>query len=100
VQNVGGKVIVKSIRATSAAENAGLSVNDEVVGCNGFRVDQAMFDAMINGLVTDDEVEVLVARDELLFSIDVKITNYTRPQFFVTPSNTVDELAKFNYWLR
>lgn len=100
VQNVGGKVIVKSIRATSAAENAGLSVNDEVVGCNGYRVDQAMFDAMMNGLVTDDEVEVLVARDELLFSIDVKITNYTRPQFFITPSNTVDELAKFNYWLR
>lgn len=100
VQNVGGKVIVKSIRATSAAENAGLSVNDEVVGCNGYRVDQAMFDAMMNGLAADDEVEVLVARDELLFSIDVKITNYTRPQFFITPSNTVDELAKFNYWLR
>jgi len=100
VQNSDGKVIVKSIRAGSAAEDAGLSVNDEVIACNGYRVDQAMFDAMMNGLALNEEAEVLLSRDEILFSSRVKITNYTRPQFFMTPTNNPTENFKFNYWLR
>ena len=67
----GGKVIVKNVRAGSAAEEAGLSVNDEIIGCNGFRVDQADFDGMVNSANTGDEVNVLVARDELLFELKV-----------------------------
>ena len=100
VQNSGGKVIIKSIRANSAAEDAGLSVNDEVIGCNGYRVDQAMLDGIMNGLEVNEEVELLLSRDEILFSVNVKITNYTRPQFILTPTNSVEEAAKFNYWLR
>lgn len=100
VQNIGGKVIIKNIRAASAAEDAGLSVNDEVIACNGYRVDQAMFDAMMNGLALNDEAEVLLSRDEILFSTRVKITNYTRPQFLMAPTNNSSESLKFNYWLR
>ena len=100
VQNSGGKVIIKSIRANSAAEDAGLSVNDEVIGCNGYRVDQAMLDGIMNGLEVNEEVELLLSRDDILFSVKVKITNYTRPQFILTPTNSVEEAAKFNYWLR
>ena len=100
VQNSGGKVIIKSIRANSAAEDAGLSVNDEVIGCNGYRVDQAMLEGIMNGLEVNEEVELLLSRDEILFSVNVKITNYTRPQFILTPTNSVEEAAKFNYWLR
>ena len=100
VQNSGGKVIIKSIRANSAAEDAGLSVNDEVIGCNGYRVDQPMLEGIMNGLEVNEEVELLLSRDEILFSVKVKITNYTRPQFILTPTNSVEEAAKFNYWLR
>ena len=100
VQNSGGKVIIKSIRANSAAEDAGLSVNDEVIGCNGYRVDQAMLDGIMNGLEVNEEVELLLSRDDILFSVKVKITNYTRPQFILTPTNSAEEAAKFNYWLR
>ena len=100
VQNSGGKVIIKSIRANSAAEDAGLSVNDEVIGCNGYRVDQAMLDGIMNGLEVNEEVDLLLSRDEILFSVKVKITNYTRPQFILTPSNSMEEATKFNYWLR
>ena len=100
VQNSGGKVIIKSIRSNSAAEDAGLSVDDEVIGCNGYRVDQAMLEGIMNGLEVNEEVELLLSRDEILFSVKVKITNYTRPQFILTPTNSVEEAAKFNYWLR
>ena len=47
----GGNVIVKSIRAGSCAEDAGLSVGDEIIGCNSYRVDQRMLDGMMNGLI-------------------------------------------------
>ena len=100
VQNSGGKVIIKSIRSNSAAEDAGLSLDDEVIGCNGYRVDQAMLEGIMNGLEVNEEVELLLSRDEILFSVKVKITNYTRPQFILTPTNSVEEAAKFNYWLR
>ena len=100
VQNSGGKVIIKSIRSNSAAEDAGLSVDDEVIGCNGYRVDQAMLEGIMNGLEVNEEVELLLSRDEILFSVKVKITNYTRPQFILTPTNSTEEAMKFNYWLR
>ena len=54
----------------------------------------------MNGLEVNEEVELLLSRDDILFSVKVKITNYTRPQFILTPTNSVEEAAKFNYWLR
>ena len=75
-------------------------MNDEVIGCNGYRVDQAMLEGIMNGLEVNEEVELLLSRDEILFSVNVKITNYTRPQFILTPTNSVEAAAKFNYWLR
>jgi hypothetical protein len=50
--------------------------------------------------IKNEEVDLLLSRDEILFSVKVKITNYTRPQFILTPSNNLEEAAKFNYWLR
>jgi predicted metalloprotease with PDZ domain len=96
----GGKVIVKNVRVGSAAEEAGLSVNDEVIGCNGFRVDQADFDGMVNSANTGDEVSVLVARDELLFELKVKITAYERPQYKLTPIDSPKTNALKEFWLR
>jgi hypothetical protein len=59
-----------------------------------------MLDGIMNGLEVNEEVELLLSRDDILFSVKVKITNYTRPQFILTPSNSMEEAAKFNYWLR
>jgi hypothetical protein len=51
-------------------------------------------------LALNDEAEVLLSRDEILFSTRVKITNYTRPQFLMVPTNNSSESLTFNYWLR
>ena len=95
-----GKVMVKSIRAGSAAEEAGISVGDEIIGCNGFRVDQSMLEGMMNGLNTSETSEILLAREDKLFSVKVKITNFRRPQFqFQQEVGGKNELL-YNYWLR
>lgn len=100
VNQNGGKVIVRAIRAGSAAEDAGLSVNDEIIGCNGFRVDQADFEGIVNSQSEGQIVNILVSRDELLFELKVKIANYERPQYKFTPINSLKTNALKDYWLR
>jgi predicted metalloprotease with PDZ domain len=100
VRDEGGKVIVKNVRSGSCAEDAGISVGDEIVGCNGNRVDQSMFEAMMAGLNTAETAELLIARDEKLFSVKVRMTNFRKPAFqFVKQSETKNETL-YNYWLR
>lgn len=96
----GGKVIVRSVRRGSAAEDAGISVNDEIIGCNGYRVDQKSLEATMNALNENDDIELLVSRDEILFSVRVNMTTYTRPQFKLAVDERFPKQELINYWLR
>lgn len=96
----GGKVIVRSVRRGSAAEDAGISVNDEIIGCNGYRVDQKSLEATMNVLNENDDIELLVSRDEILFSVRVNMTTYTRPQFKLSVDEQFPKQDLLNYWLR
>lgn len=96
----GGNVIVKSIRAGSCAEDAGLSVGDEIIGCNSYRVDQGMLDGMINSLTIGETAELLVARDENLFSVKIRMTNFRKPAFKFEKQENSKYEAEYNYWLR
>lgn len=76
-----GKAIVKGIRSNSAAENAGLSVNDEVIGINGYRVDAAKTESVIGSLKTGERITLLVARDEVLLELVATMGTYERPTY-------------------
>ena len=77
----GNQLNVKSVRAGSAAESAGLSANDEIIGCNGIRVNQSSFEEMIDSFQTDKEFKILISRDLNLYELTVKLAYYERPQF-------------------
>jgi predicted metalloprotease with PDZ domain len=96
----GGKVIIRSVRSGSAAEDAGLSVNDEIIGCNGYRVNQAALEATMNSLGAGETAELLISRDEVLYSITVNMTNFVRPQFKLKLDESSPKKALWNYWLR
>jgi len=100
VRDEGGKLIVKNVRAGSCAEDAGISVGDEIVGCNGNRVDQSMFEAMMAGLNTAETAELLIARDEKLFSVKVRMTNFRKPAFQLVKQSDTKNESLYNYWLR
>jgi predicted metalloprotease with PDZ domain len=95
-----GKVMVKAIRAGSCAEDAGISVGDEIIGCNGYRIDQGMLEGMMNSLNTSETAELLLAREEKLFSVKVKMTNYRKPQYQFQQEIGSKNESLFNYWLR
>jgi predicted metalloprotease with PDZ domain len=97
----GGKVIVRSIRTSSSAENAGLSVNDEIIGCNGYRVDQKAFEDFVAGLSAGDKFSILISRDEILLELEVSIENYLKPQYvFKVNGSDTKKTQLRNYWLR
>jgi predicted metalloprotease with PDZ domain len=100
VREEGGKVMVKNVRAGSSAEESGISVGDEIVGCNSYRVDQAMLEAMMSGLATAETADLLIAREEKLFSVKVRMTNFRKPNFQLVKQSNEKPSANFMYWLR
>ena len=98
VREEGGKVMVKSVRFGSSAEEAGISVGDEIIGCNAYRVDQGMFEGMMSGMDNLESCELLIARDEKLFSVQVTIQPYKKQQFSLTKSTSNEK--RLHYWLR
>ena len=98
LSNSGGKTIIKSIRSNSAAEDAGLSVNDEIIGCNGYRVDRSDIEGVMRGLEEGEELQLVISRDDVLFSVDFIMTNRFKPKFFLNKTN--DKTKLLNYWLR
>jgi len=101
VRQEGGNVIVKSVRSGSSAEKAGISVNDEIIACNGFRADQGSLESTMNALKENEQVELLINRDDILFSTNVKIFTYEKPQFsFIINKKNEEQKTLRNYWLR
>jgi len=100
LSDAGGKTIVKAIRSNSSAEDAGISVNDEIIGCNGMRADKKSLDDFFKSIEVGERVEILFARDEQLFSTTIEITAYEKPKFEYSISKNKGNEKLFNYWLR
>lgn len=96
----GGQAVVKSIRANSAAENAGLSVNDEVIGFNGYRVTASDLDGIFSGLSAGDPVSLLVSRDQVLLELKGTMGAYERPAYRMSLEGSEKTLRLRNYMLR
>lgn len=95
--NEGGKLIVKGISAEGAAEESGLSVNDEIIAVNGYRVNSANFSSFLSGLRDGDEMSLIISRDELLMVLDAKMGEATRTKFTFELN---DDNKYKEYWLR
>lgn len=100
VRQEGGNVMVKNVRSGSSAEMAGISVNDEIIACNGFRFNQGSLESTMNALKENEKVELLLSRDDILFSVNVKIAAFEKPYFTFTTTKNEDKKALRNYWLR
>lgn len=100
ISQSGGVLIVKAVRSGSAAESAGLSPNDEIIGCNGVRMNQHDFEDVIDQLNADDTVNLLISRDDVLMEIKFKISAYERPAYNFVPVNEERAITLRDYWLR
>lgn len=95
-----GKVMVRSVRSLSSAEDAGLSVNDEIVGCNGYRVEKEGLEEFIAGLDSGTSFKLLISRDLQLMELTVVLKPWEKPQFSFKLDSTPEKDNLRNYWLR
>jgi predicted metalloprotease with PDZ domain len=99
-RNSNGKLKITSVFKGSAAEAQGLSVNDELIAVNGFRVDDAEFKLLTGNLKTGDKFEVVLSRDNILKTYTVTMGERDTKRFkYETNFNTTTQVL-FNYWLR
>ena len=54
----------------------------------------------MNGLILGETAELLIARDENLFSLKVRMTNFRKPSFILEKQLNSNNDKEYNYWLR
>ncbi len=91
---------IKSIRVHSEAENNGLSVNDEVIALNGFRINSSNIDESINAFKPDETFTLLVSRDGILMEIHAKMGVYEQCMYKLLTDFASDRTNLISYWLR
>lgn len=89
---------VKSVRSGSAAEDAAISVGDEIVACNGYRIDKTGLENKYNNLQPGESMELLLSRDGKLFSTKCVMKSYAKPQYSLQIKDANAPLL--SYWLR
>ena len=98
---VSGGMIITSVESGSAAEEYGLSVNDEIIAINGYRVNKSGFDKMMSRLVEVDEFKVMLSRDNIIKTYTVKMGGKNSQKYRYTPNFKDDAQKKlYQYWLR
>ncbi len=96
-----GKTIIKSVELNKAASEAGLSVNDEIIAINGYRVN-ADLDEFTSRFKQGESVSILVNRMGKLLTLELvpqvdKTLNYK-----LTKLNNPDETQKafYDFWIK
>jgi predicted metalloprotease with PDZ domain len=95
-----GKTKVSRIRSGSAAEDAGISVNDELIGCNGIRINKNRLESYFKSVSVGEAINLLFSRDNLLYSKEIIVTEYEQPRFKYRIKTDRNNVKLFNFWLR
>ena len=95
-----GKTKVSRIRSGSAAEDAGISVHDELIACNGIRINKQTLESYFKTVSNGEVINLLFSRDNLLYSTEIIVTEYEQPKFKYSVTKNDKNTKLYNYWLR
>jgi predicted metalloprotease with PDZ domain len=87
----GGKLIINTVVADGAGWDAGLNVNDEIISIDDYRVDQATLTKYLGMKQADEVVKVMISRDNLIKTIDVKLKTSAQKDFKLSEVKSADE---------
>jgi predicted metalloprotease with PDZ domain len=95
-----GKLLVKRVQRESAAEQAGISVNDEIVAINGFRTNQSGFNDFIGRIQVGQSFEVLVSRDGKIMTLQASMGEMEKVNYSYTLNDDKNKMRLLDFWLR
>ena len=93
--NSGGKTTLNNIYANSPAVEAGLSVNDEIISINGWRVNET-FESYDSKYKVGDVAEIIYSRDGKIYSARIV---YTKNPKVAMKLELVDKTGLYTSWL-
>ncbi|WP_243392555.1 M61 family metallopeptidase [Solitalea longa] len=95
-----GKLIVSSVVKGTCAYEAGINVNDEIIGFDNYRVDD--LNKWLGYKKVGDKVDVLVSREGSLLTIPVTLKANTtlKYKFDAITSVTADQAKAYNFWMK
>lgn len=98
-----GRLLIKQIERNSAAWDAGLSVDDEIIALNGIRVDAAgkELEYIHETSQENDIIDLLIARDGLLKTIPTPLRRSSKKIFVIkeNPAASAAERELGKLWL-
>ncbi|HYG52097.1 MAG TPA: PDZ domain-containing protein, partial [Flavobacteriales bacterium] len=97
----GGKVMISAVSDGSCAQNSGLMVNDEIIAVSNTRVDNNTLYRFVGSFPVGTTLEFLIARDNLIQTVNVKLDKSYMKDFVITAAETVtkDVKALRDKWL-
>jgi predicted metalloprotease with PDZ domain len=100
-RNDAGRLVVSEVPRGTPAEAAGLSVDDEIIAVDGYRVRADQWDQRMEAFRPGDRIKLLVARREQLLALDAALGAEPRPAWRLErdPSATAEQQAHFRAWL-
>ena len=100
-KNEAGKVTVSTKLDDSPAEKIGLSVNDEIIGIDGLRLDLEKLSFYIHHTTPGSRIEVLIARNGILIELAGQVGRKPSLEHRIIPLKdaTEDERFLFSNWL-
>ncbi|UKJ07211.1 M61 family metallopeptidase [Solitalea lacus] len=95
-----GKIIVTGVVKETAAYEAGINVNDEIIAFDNYRVDDLA--KWLGYKKIGDKVDVLVSREGSLQTIPVvlKANTNVKYKFEAIKSVNTDQARAYNYWMK
>ncbi len=94
LRNEGSKVFLGSVLRDSAAENAGLAPNDELIAIDGRRVDDGTLRKRLESRKPGETIEVLYARRELMASTKVLLAEPSPDGYEIAVGSGSSESAR------
>lgn len=96
-----GRVMVSAVPHGSAAHEAGLHAEDEIVAIDGKRIIEGRVDAALAGKKPGAKVQLLVARDGLLTTLDAVLEPAARTEARIVarPDATPEQRALYAAWM-
>ena len=98
-----GRIVLKNVERGSAAWDAGLNVDDELIAINGIRLDTAgkELDFLLEHSKADDIVDVLIASVGLIRTIHTPLRRSTKQQWIIQEKADASQEQKDlgNIWL-
>lgn len=97
----GGRLIIKSVERDGSAFDSGLSVGDELISINDYRVDRSNVQRIINLLKVGDQVKVLLSRNGMIMEkeLDIRKDDSVRYSYEILDQRTKLQVKVYKTWL-